>query len=155
MKRMTIILVLFGILCLVVIVLIRFLPSRVDNRNRIRIDPGKNSLRLIHYGLDRYWWEQGQQPAGTDAEVNALLSGKNRFGKPILPDRCYNEKQEVVDVWGTPVQYAFFDGGTFSVKSAGPDMAWGSKDDCEYTLPLDLHRKAFPPRSLTTESQYR
>jgi len=41
---------------------------------------------------------------------------------------CFGNEKTIRDVWGTEFAYTS-DGKTFSIRSAGPDMKLGTRDD--------------------------
>lgn len=144
-----------AVLAIIALAVYLFLPRFSEKDTGRRIDPGTNTLGLIHYAVVSYRKQFEEYPSGNDAEVGALLAGENRAGTKFLDERSLDEKRIVVDFWRTPVRFVFFEDGRFCVKSAGPDRTWGTKDDMEYGFPLEWHKRAFPPHPLTTESQYR
>lgn len=144
-----------AVVAIIVVAVCLFLVLSLEKDTGRRIDPGTNTLGLIHYAVVSYRKQFEEYPSGNDAEVGALLAGENRAGTKFLDERSLDEKKIVVDFWRTPVRFVFFEDGRFCVKSAGPDKTWRTKDDMEYGFPLQWHNETFPSHPLTTESQYR
>ena len=54
-------------------------------------------------------------------DLSVLLPGKDDFN-------CFGDGKTLRDMWGTEFAYTS-DGKTFSIRSAGPDMKLGTRDD--------------------------
>ena len=89
-------------------------------------------------GLQQYKEFVKKYPTGTTAEISKALSGQGEAKVVILAtkDSQKNDKGEIVDPWGTPIQF-FFSNDAVLIRSAGPN---GSFQDSRDTSCDDLYR---------------
>ncbi len=80
--------------------------------------------RLIQ-GLQQYKEFFKRYPAGTKAEIAKALSGQSDEKVVILSNKSSNrnDKGEIVDPWGTPIQF-IFSHDTVTIRSAGPNRTF-------------------------------
>jgi len=73
----------------------------------------------------------GTNPVGDNAEITAILTGKNRLGYAFIrPDSpAINGQGELCDRWGTPYYFHQISGTVAQVRSAGPDRTHWTDDD--------------------------
>src|SRR5262245_62128638 len=101
----------------------------VKDRVQRRIDP---KIRQFHSdcddlikGLQQYKEFFKRYPSGTTAEITKALSGQTDEKVMIIAtkDSRKNDKGEVVDAWGTPIQF-FFSHNAVLIRSAGPNRSF-------------------------------
>ena len=70
-------------------------------------------------------------PVGDNAEITAILTGKNRLGFAFIrPDHpAISRRGELCDRWGTPFYFHQISGYVMQVRSAGPDRQQWTADD--------------------------
>jgi len=70
-------------------------------------------------------------PVGDNAEITAVLTGKNRLGFAFIrPDHpAVSRRGELCDRWGTPFYFHQISGYVMQVRSAGPDRHQWTEDD--------------------------
>ena len=70
-------------------------------------------------------------PVGNNAEITAVLTGKNILGYAFIPpdSPVINSHGELCDRWGTPYFFHQISGTTMQVRSAGPDRRHWTNDD--------------------------
>jgi hypothetical protein len=113
-----------------------------QNRSRVRPNPeivefNKDADRLIQ-GLQQYKEFFKKYPTGTSAEISKALSGQGE-GKVIIyatDGANKNDKGEIVDRWGTPIQF-YFSHNAVLIRSAGPNRIW---EDSRYNGSDDMYR---------------
>jgi hypothetical protein len=73
----------------------------------------------------------GTNPVGNNAEITAVLTGKNKLGYAFIrPDHpAINASGELCDRWGTPFYFHQISGTVMQVRSAGPDREHWTEDD--------------------------
>ena len=85
----------------------------------VRFNNNANDLLL---GLQQYKEFTGAYPSGSNLDISKALSGQSNAKVFILAagrsDR--NQKGEIVDPWGTPVQF-YISGNSVLIRSAGPN----------------------------------
>ncbi len=91
-------------------------------------------------GIQQYREFVGNYPTGNNAEVTRTLLGQNGKKVLILSVRRsdLNDKGEILDPWGTPVQF-YFSHNEVLIRSAGPNKAF---EDCAIDGADDLFRCA-------------
>ncbi len=74
-------------------------------------------------------------PVGSNAEITAALTGKNKLGYAVIPPdhAAINRNGELCDRWGTPFFFHAESGRHMSIRSAGPDKKMWTADDEEFT----------------------
>jgi len=101
----------------------------VKNKVLVQLDPkvaqfNTDANKLIE-GLQQYREFFKHYPTGTTAEISKALSGQAE-GKVIIfatASASKNDKGEIVDPWGTALQFYFSDNGVL-IRSAGPDKVF-------------------------------
>ena len=101
----------------------------VKNKMLVQLDPkvaqfNTDANKLIE-GLQQYREFFKHYPTGTTAEISKALSGQAE-GKVIIfatASASKNDKGEIVDPWGTALQFYFSDNGVL-IRSAGPDKVF-------------------------------
>jgi hypothetical protein len=70
-------------------------------------------------------------PVGENAEITAVLMGKNRFELTLIPKdhSAVNAAGELCDRWGTPFRFHQISGDRMEIRSAGPDRKFSTPDD--------------------------
>ena len=114
----------------------------VQNKSRVRIDPKvaefqTDADRLIQ-GLQQYKEFFKHYPTGTTADISKALSGQAE-GKVVIfatASAKKNDKGEIVDTWGTPIQF-YFSHDAVMIRSAGPNKVW---EDSRYASSDDFYR---------------
>ena len=91
-------------------------------------------------GLQQYKEFVGTYPTGANASIVKALLGQTEKKVMILAVRRseLNDKGEVVDPWGTPLQF-YFSHNEVLIRSAGPNKAW---EDSAIGTADDLYRCA-------------
>jgi hypothetical protein len=74
---------------------------------------------------------RGLNPTGENAEITAVLTGRNRLGFAFIPPDCgaIDAKGQLVDRWGTPYFFHQLSGEKMEIRSAGPDRELWTADD--------------------------
>ncbi len=91
--------------------------------------------------LQQYREFTGNYPTGNNACITKDLLGRGEKKVVILTARNHselNEKGEIVDPWGTPLQFYFSDTEVL-IRSAGPNRVW---EDTAVPFGDDLYRTA-------------
>jgi hypothetical protein len=72
-----------------------------------------------------------ENPVGENAEITAVLKGRNRLGYAFIPadNPAINAKGELCDRWGTPFFFHQLSGQRMEIRSAGPDHRLWTVDD--------------------------
>jgi hypothetical protein len=70
-------------------------------------------------------------PVGSNADITAALTGRNRLRYALVPPRhpAISAEGELVDRWGTPYFFHQLDGRRMEIRSAGPDRRLYTDDD--------------------------
>ena len=70
-------------------------------------------------------------PVGTNAEITAVLAGKNKLWLALIPPDhpAINPAGELCDRWGTPFFFHAESGKKMEIRSAGPDRKMWNDDD--------------------------
>ena len=125
-----------------VVVLVGVAAWFVLTKQRQRLDPKiaefqTDADRLIQ-GLQQYKEFFKRYPTGTSADISKSLSGQAE-GKVVIfatANAKKNDKGEIVDTWGTPIQF-YFSHDAVMIRSAGPNKVW---EDSRYPASDDLYR---------------
>jgi len=110
-------------------------PRRVDPKV-LKFNTDADNLIL---GLQQYREFVGSYPTGNNASITKDLLGRGEKKVVILSARNHcevNEKGEIVDPWGTPLQFYFSDTEVL-IRSAGPNRIW---EDTAVPFGDDLYR---------------
>jgi hypothetical protein len=104
--------------------------AKVANFNEIA-----DSLIL---GIQQYREFTGTYPTGSNVQVAKALMGQGEKKVLILAVRKapINDKGEILDPWGTPLQF-YFSHNEVLIRSAGPNKAW---EDSGVPTADDLYR---------------
>lgn len=114
----------------------------VQGRLRLRPDPQieqfQNDADNLITGLQQYKEFVGGYPTGNLVEVARALSGQSEKKVLILATskNQKNAKGEIVDSWGTPLQFYFAQNGVM-IRSAGPNKVF---EDSRVRGADDLYR---------------
>jgi hypothetical protein len=73
-------------------------------------------------------------PVGTNAEITAALTGKNKLSQAFVPPNhpAINQAGELCDRWGTPFFFHAESATRMEVRSAGPDKKMWTEDDVTF-----------------------
>jgi hypothetical protein len=97
-------------------------------RTDIRAD-----LRIVSGFLTTYRsnFPRNGNPVGSNAEITAALTGRNRLHLALLPPDhpAINRDGELCDRWGTPFFFHAESGTRMALRSAGPDRKMWTDDD--------------------------
>ncbi|MDP3071375.1 MAG: hypothetical protein Q8N18_13880 [Opitutaceae bacterium] len=90
-------------------------------------------LRLVSDILDTFRtnFPQTGNPVGANAEITAVLAGKNKLGLALIPPdhKAINRAGELCDRWGTPFFFHAESASRMEIRSAGPDKKMWTADD--------------------------
>jgi hypothetical protein len=91
-------------------------------------------------GIQQYKEFVGTYPTGSNGQIVKALLGQTDKKVLILAVRRsdLNDKGEIVDPWGTPLQF-YFSHNEVLIRSAGPNKAW---EDSAISTADDLYRCA-------------
>jgi hypothetical protein len=78
---------------------------------------------------------QTGNPTGTNAEITAALTGRNRLQLALIPGDhpAINKAGELCDRWGTPFFFHTESATRMEIRSAGPDRKLWSEDDVVFS----------------------
>lgn len=95
-------------------------------------------------GLQQYKEFAGTYPVGDNADIAKALLGRTEKKILILAVRKsdLNNKGEITDPWGTPLQFYFSKNGVL-IRSAGPNKIW---EDSANPRSDDLYRTEMPAK---------
>ena len=114
----------------------------VKDRIKMRTDPKvaefNDQCDKLIQGLQQYKEFFKRYPSGTTAEITKALSGQAEGGVLIMAtkDSQKNDKGEIVDPWGTPIQF-YFSHNAVLIRSAGPNRSF---EDSRSATCDDLYR---------------
>jgi hypothetical protein len=97
-----------------------------------------NADRLIE-GLQQYKEFVKSYPNGTLADIANALSGRSEKDRVLILATSRNQtnaKGEIIDPWGTPLQFFFAENGVM-IRSAGPNQVF---EDSSAAISDDLFR---------------
>src|ERR1041385_7328086 len=134
-KALTIILVVVLVGC-VLLVAKGWTVKRTDPK-LAKFQTDAESLIL---GIQQYKEFTGTYPTGNNIQITKALLGRSDKKVMILSVRHadMNDKGELLDPWGTPVQF-YFSHNEVMIRSAGPNKAW---EDSATPTADDLYRCA-------------
>ncbi len=91
----------------------------------------QSDLRVVQNLIDAYRSNFRENPIGTNAEITAALSGKNRLHLALLPrdHPAINMKGELCDRWGRPFFFHQLSGTRMGIRSSGSDRTMWTADD--------------------------
>jgi hypothetical protein len=94
-------------------------------------------LRVVAEILDTFRsnFPREGNPVGTNAEITAVLAGRNALRLALIPPEhaAINREGELCDRWGTPFFFHAESGSKMAIRSAGPDRKMWSADDVVHT----------------------
>ncbi len=98
------------------------------------------SAENLIMGIQQYREFVGSYPAGNNAAIAKALLGQSDKKVLILAVRRadVNDKGEIVDPWGTPLQF-YFSHNEVMIRSAGPNKIF---EDSAFPMADDLYRCA-------------
>jgi hypothetical protein len=114
----------------------------VKDRIKVRMDPKvpvfNDQCDKLIQGLQQYREFFKRYPSGTTAEISKALSGQTDEKVMIMAtkDSQKNDKGEIVDPWGTPIQF-FFSHNAVLIRSGGPNKSF---EDSRSATCDDLYR---------------
>jgi len=110
--------------------------KRVDSKVA-RFNADAENLIL---GIQQYREFTGVYPTGNNTQITKALLGQGEKKVLILAVRRadINDKGEILDPWGTPLQF-YFSHNEVMIRSAGPNKAW---EDSAVSSADDLYRCA-------------
>lgn len=134
-KALTIILILVGVTC-VLWVAKGWTQRRLDEK----VAKFNSSSENLIMGIQQYREFVGSYPAGNNAAIAKALLGQSDKKVLILAVRRadVNDKGEIVDPWGTPLQF-YFSHNEVMIRSAGPNKIF---EDSGVMMADDLYRCA-------------
>jgi len=91
-----------------------------------------SDLRIVNELFDQFRSAvHGPNPVGENAEIVAVLTGKNRLDYYFLPPHhpAINAAGQLVDRWGTPFFFHQLSSDQMQIRSAGPDRKMYTADD--------------------------
>jgi hypothetical protein len=133
-KVLTFVLILIGVAG-VLFVAIGWTPAKHVDPKIARFNEISDSLIL---GIQQYREFTGTYPTGNNAQIAKALMGQGEKKVLILAVRKapINDKGEILDPWGTPLQF-YFSHNEVLIRSAGPNKAW---EDSAVVTADDLYR---------------
>ncbi|HXQ81869.1 MAG TPA: hypothetical protein VN775_11180 [Opitutaceae bacterium] len=115
-------------------------PATAGSEDRSHLADGLNApggnvrsdMRLVDQIFAAYRGAlRSGNPTGENAEITAVLAGRNRLGFAFIPpdNPAINPKGELCDRWGTPYFFHQLSGERMEIRSAGPDRKLWTADD--------------------------
>ena len=93
-------------------------------------------LRLVSNILETFRsnFPRAGNPTGTNAEITAVLTGKNQLRLELIPSDhpTINKDGELCDRWGTPFFFHAESATKMEIRSAGPDRKMWTADDVTF-----------------------
>jgi hypothetical protein len=98
----------------------------------------RDDLRVVSeiLGTFRTNFPRDGNPVGTNAEITAVLTGKNKLRLALIPPdhpAISRTTGELLDRWGTPFFFHAESGTRMTIESAGPDKKRHTPDDESFT----------------------
>jgi hypothetical protein len=116
-----------------------WMPKHVDPK----IAKFHSDAENLILGIQQYREFTGNYPTGNNAAIAKALLGQGDKKVLILAIRRaeINDKGEILDPWGTPLQF-YFSHNEVMIRSAGPNKAWedsgtGASDDLYRCASID------------------
>ncbi len=110
---------------LVVAMALIYLNWQRSRMNPTVVDFHQNADRLIE-GLQQYKEFVKSYPSGSLVDIAKALSGQSEKDRVLILATSKNQKNakgEIVDPWGTPLQFYFAENGVM-IRSAGPNQVF-------------------------------
>jgi hypothetical protein len=135
-KALTFALIVAGVLG-VLLVAKGWTPTKRVDSKVARFNADAENLIL---GIQQYREFTGTYPTGNNIQIAKALMGQGEKKVLILAVRRsdINDKGEMLDPWGTPLQF-YFSHNEVMIRSAGPNKAW---EDSGVSTADDLYRCA-------------
>ena len=93
----------------------------------------RSDLRLVSSIIETFRsnFLQTGNPVGTNADITAALTGRNRLRLALIPadHPAINASGELCDRWGTPLFFHAESSTRMEIRSAGPDRKMWNDDD--------------------------
>lgn len=93
-------------------------------------------LRLLSETIETFRtnFPQDGNPTGSNAEITAALTGKNKVRFAFIPPNhpAINREGELCDRWGTPFFFHAESSTRMEIRSAGPDKKLHTPDDISF-----------------------
>jgi len=97
----------------------------------------RTDLRLVGETIETFRsnFPHDGNPAGSNSEITAALTGKNKLRFAFIPPThpAINRDGELCDRWGTPFFFHAESATRMEVRSAGPDRKMWTDDDVAFT----------------------
>ena len=94
-------------------------------------------LRVVAEVIDAFRtnFPRDGNPVGSNAEITALLTGRNQLRLALIPPDhpAINGAGELCDRWGTPFFFHAESATKMEIRSAGPDRRMWNDDDVTFT----------------------
>ncbi len=117
-----------------------FVVNQVSSRRDPQVVEFNRDADMLIKGLQEYRKFVGSYPSGSPTDLANALSGRGQTEKQLLlvSDRKErkNNKGELVDPWGTPLQF-YFSHNAVLIRSAGPNRLF---EDSTVATSDDLYR---------------
>ena len=130
------------IIIVIVIAVVGGAAWLLKNQIKVRTDPKvaefNDQCDKLIQGPQQYKEFFKRYPSGTTAEISKALSGQTDEKVVIMATKNSqkNDKGEIVDPWGTPIQF-FFSHNAVLIRSAGPNKSFEDSRSATYD---DLYR---------------
>ena len=110
------------------------------HRPDAKVEKFNKDCDTLILGIQQYREFVGSYPTGNNAAITRALLGQSEKKVLILAVRHsqLNDKGEIVDPWGTPLQF-YFSYNEVLIRSAGPNKVW---EDSSIPMADDLYRCA-------------
>jgi len=91
----------------------------------------RSDLRVVSEIFAAYRSNLHEHPVGTNAEITAVLTGRNRLQLALVPPDhpAINSRGELCDRWGQPFFFHQLSGTQMEIRSSGPDRVMWTDDD--------------------------
>ncbi|MDB6128687.1 MAG: hypothetical protein JWM35_2583 [Verrucomicrobia bacterium] len=95
----------------------------------------QGDLRVVQSVIEAYRSNFHENPIGTNTEITAALTGRNRLLLALIPSNhpAINLKGELCDRWGRPFFFHQLSGTQMEIRSSGPDKTMWTEDDAVLT----------------------
>ena len=123
---------------LVILLSLVYLNWQSSRMNPLVAEFHHNADRLIE-GLQQYKEFVKSYPSGTLTDIANALSGRSEKDRVLILATSKNQtnaKGEIIDPWGTPLQFFFAENGVM-IRSAGPNQVF---EDSRAAISDDLFR---------------
>jgi len=110
---------------LVILIALAYLNWQRSRMNPLVTKFHQNADRLVE-GLQQYKEFVKSYPSGSLVDISKALSGQSEKDRVLILATSKNDKNakgEIVDPWGTPLQFYFAENGVM-IRSAGPNQVF-------------------------------